>query len=74
MRGNNERTNRKYTTGVLLYVCKSTDVEDKQVLSVETQIIELRKYATDNNMRSGFCSARRKKKPPEWAAISRKVR
>ena len=65
MRGNNERTNRKYTTGVLLYVCKSTDVEDKQVLSVETQIVELRKYATDNNMRSGFCSARLKKKPPE---------
>jgi site-specific DNA recombinase len=33
-----------------IYVRKSTDVEDKQVLSVEAQIVELRKYAADNNM------------------------
>ena len=34
-----------------IYVRKSTDVEDKQVLSVEAQIVELRKYAADNNMK-----------------------
>jgi site-specific DNA recombinase len=33
-----------------IYVRKSTDVEDKQILSVEAQIVELRKYAADNNM------------------------
>ena len=34
-----------------IYVRKSTDVEDKQVLSVEAQIVELRKFATDNNLK-----------------------
>ena len=34
-----------------IYVRKSTDVEDKQILSVEAQIVELRKYAADNNMK-----------------------
>ncbi len=34
-----------------IYVRKSTDVEDKQVLSVEAQIVELRKYAADNNIK-----------------------
>ena len=31
-----------------LYPRKSTDVEDKQVLSIEAQVAELRKYAKDN--------------------------
>ena len=34
----------------IIYVRKSTDVEDKQVLSVEAQIVELRKYAADNSL------------------------
>ena len=34
----------------IIYVRKSTDVEDKQVLSVEAQIVELRKYAADNGL------------------------
>ncbi|QQR51673.1 recombinase family protein [Candidatus Saccharibacteria bacterium] len=38
-------------TTCFIYVRKSTDVEDKQVLSVEAQIVELRKYAADNNMK-----------------------
>ncbi len=33
-----------------LYARKSTDVEDKQVLSIEAQIAELRKYARDNGL------------------------
>ena len=33
-----------------LYARKSTDVEDKQVLSIEAQITELRKYAKDNQL------------------------
>ena len=33
-----------------LYARKSTDVEDKQVLSIEAQIVELRKFAKDNNL------------------------
>ena len=33
-----------------LYVRKSTDVEDKQVLSVEAQLVELRKFARDNSL------------------------
>jgi DNA invertase Pin-like site-specific DNA recombinase len=36
----------------IIYVRKSTDVEDKQILSVEAQIVELKKYARDN----GFLS------------------
>lgn len=35
----------------IIYVRKSTDVEDKQVLSVEAQIVELRKFAADNNIK-----------------------
>ncbi len=34
----------------ILYARKSTDVEDKQVLSIEAQIVELRKFASDNNL------------------------
>ena len=34
----------------IIYVRKSTDVEDKQVLSVEAQIVELKKYARDNGL------------------------
>ena len=34
-----------------IYVRKSTDVEDKQVLSVEAQIVELKKFAADNNLK-----------------------
>ena len=33
-----------------LYARKSTDVEDKQVLSIEAQITELRKFAADNQL------------------------
>ncbi len=33
-----------------LYARKSTDVEDKQVLSIEAQMVELRKYARDNGL------------------------
>ena len=41
-----EQNREKY----IIYVRKSTDVEDKQVLSVEAQIVELREYAADNNL------------------------
>ena len=33
-----------------LYALKSTDVEDKQVLSIEAQITELRAFAKQNNL------------------------
>ena len=33
-----------------LYARKSTDVEDKQVLSIEAQLAELRKFAADNQL------------------------
>lgn len=33
-----------------LYARKSTDVEDKQVLSIEAQLVELRKFAADNQL------------------------
>jgi len=35
---------------LILYARKSTDTEDKQVLSIEAQLTELRKYARDNNL------------------------
>jgi len=35
---------------VILYARKSTDVEDKQVLSIDAQLIELRKFARQNNL------------------------
>ena len=34
-----------------IYARKSTDVEDKQVLSIEAQIVELKKFAADNNLK-----------------------
>jgi DNA invertase Pin-like site-specific DNA recombinase len=34
----------------ILYARKSTDTEDKQVLSIEAQLTELRKYARDNHL------------------------
>jgi DNA invertase Pin-like site-specific DNA recombinase len=34
----------------ILYTRKSTDTEDKQVLSIEAQLVELRKYARDNDL------------------------
>ncbi len=39
-------TNNRY----ILYARKSTDVEDKQVLSIEAQLAELRKFAKDNGL------------------------
>ncbi len=35
---------------LILYVRKSTDTEDKQVLSIEAQLNELRKFARDNHL------------------------
>ena len=35
----------------ILYARKSTDTEDKQVLSIDAQLAELRKYARENNLR-----------------------
>ena len=35
---------------LILYARKSTDAEDKQVLSIEAQLTELRKFARDNNI------------------------
>ncbi|MSR78882.1 MAG: recombinase family protein [Candidatus Taylorbacteria bacterium] len=35
---------------IFLYACKSTDVEDKQVLSIEAQLQELQDYAKRENI------------------------
>ena len=35
---------------LILYARKSTDTEDKQVLSIEAQLNELRKFARDNHL------------------------
>ena len=35
---------------MILYARKSTDVEDKRVLSIDAQLIELRKFARQNNL------------------------
>lgn len=34
----------------ILYARKSTDTEDKQVLSIDAQLAELRKFAKDNKL------------------------
>ena len=34
----------------ILYARKSTDTEDKQVLSIDAQLAELRKFAKDNDL------------------------
>ena len=34
----------------IIYARKSTDVEDKQVLSIEAQLVELRAYARNENL------------------------
>ena len=34
----------------ILYARKSTDVEDKQVLSIEAQLVKLREYAKRENL------------------------
>ena len=34
----------------ILYARTSTDMEDKQVLSIEAQLVELRKFAKDNDL------------------------
>ena len=35
---------------LILYARKSTDTEDKQILSIDAQLTELRKFARDNNL------------------------
>jgi site-specific DNA recombinase len=48
-----------------IYVRKSTDVEDKQVLSVEAQIVELKEYAAKYELQvvDTFIEKRTAKKP-----------
>ena len=43
---NNNMENKKF----FLYARKSTDVEDKQVLSIDAQLTELREYAARENI------------------------
>jgi len=43
---NNNMENKKF----FLYARKSTDVEDKQVLSIDAQLTELREYAVRENI------------------------
>src|SRR3989338_2198836 len=43
---NNNMENKKF----FLYARKSTDVEDKQVLSIDAQLTELREYAVRGNI------------------------
>ena len=48
-----------------IYVRKSTDVEDKQVLSVEAQVVELKEYASKYGLEivDTFIEKRTAKKP-----------
>ena len=42
--------NNNQSQKFFLYARKSTDVEDKQILSIEAQITELRAFAKQNNL------------------------
>jgi len=41
----NKMDKQNYSQKFFLYARKSTDVEDKQVLSIEAQVLELKEFA-----------------------------